>query len=383
MKRILIFSLAYIPFVGGAEVAVKEITDRLGDQYEWDMITIRPNRGYPRFERIGNVNVYRLGFFTNQSEDLIKLNYWFKLNKILYPVLALLKANRLNKVRSYDAVWSIMAAYAGLAGLFFKTANPKVKFILTLQEGDSPEHVKKQAGIFLFLLKRIFEKADYIQAISRYLIDFAKEFGCHKDIAVIPNGVDLNKFIESKSSSRKSSQTIKIITTSRLVKKNGLADLILALKYLDGKYQLDVLGTGPLLEELSSLVKNNNLEQRVTFKGGVDQAEMVVSLNQSDVFVRPSLSEGLGNSFLEAMAVGLPVVGTRVGGIPDFLKDGETGLFCEVNNPKDIALKIKTILDDEALRSRLIINGQKLIKEVYDWNLVTAKFKAEIFDKLA
>jgi len=61
-KKILIFSTAYCPFVGGAEVAVKEITDRLGEDFEFDMITARLDNSLPRYEKIGNVDVHRVGF---------------------------------------------------------------------------------------------------------------------------------------------------------------------------------------------------------------------------------------------------------------------------------------------------------------------------------
>ena len=59
MKKVLIFSLAYLPFIGGAELAVKEITDRIYN-FEFDMITLRFNKQWPRFEKIGNINVYRV-----------------------------------------------------------------------------------------------------------------------------------------------------------------------------------------------------------------------------------------------------------------------------------------------------------------------------------
>ncbi|MCG2695311.1 hypothetical protein L6261_04530, partial [Candidatus Parcubacteria bacterium] len=64
MKKILIFSTVYYPFVGGAEVAIKEITDRIGD-IEFDMVTLRFDKNLPKFEKIGNVNVYRIGFVSN------------------------------------------------------------------------------------------------------------------------------------------------------------------------------------------------------------------------------------------------------------------------------------------------------------------------------
>ena len=103
------------------------------------------------------------------------------------------------------------------------------------------------------------------------------------------------------------------------------------------------------------------------------------------MFVRPSLSEGLGNSFLEAMAAGVPIIGTNVGGIPDFLIDpstgsrqAATGLFCETANPKSIAEKIELLLTDEDLRQKLIINGKKAVAEKYDWDKIAARMKVII-----
>ncbi len=95
----------------------------------------------------------------------------------------------------------------------------------------------------------------------------------------------------------------------------------------------------------------------------------------SDVFCRPSLSEGLGNAFLEAMAAGLPVVATRVGGIPDFLTDGETGLFVQTGNPQDVAAKIQTILTDEKLTKRLVVRAMTRVKEHYSWERVAAQMR--------
>jgi glycosyltransferase involved in cell wall biosynthesis len=167
-KNILIFSIAYIPFVGGAELAVKEITDRIND-LEFDMITLRFNKNWPKFEKIGNVNVYRISS-----------------PKILFPFDAFFKAMTLHMKNRYSLIWSIMANRAGYAALFFKLAHPRVKFLLTLQEGDAPDYPKKRAGfIWLFvgfLFKKIFIKADCVQAISKFLADWARGMGKNKNI---------------------------------------------------------------------------------------------------------------------------------------------------------------------------------------------------------
>ena len=111
------------------------------------------------------------------------------------------------------------------------------------------------------------------------------------------------------------------------------------------------------------------------FLGQIEHNDLPQYLAMADVFCRPSLSEGLGNVFLEAMAAGVPIIGTPVGGIPDFLKDRETGLFCQVNNPQDLADKIKEILDNEELRRSLIKNGLSLVQEKYNWDNIVLKME--------
>jgi glycosyltransferase involved in cell wall biosynthesis len=90
--------------------------------------------------------------------------------------------------------------------------------------------------------------------------------------------------------------------------------------------------------------------------------------------VRPSISEGLGTAFLEAMAAGLPIVGTNVGGIPDFLKDSQTGLFCTTES-KSIAEKINLLLKDNDLRNRISENARKLVSEKYQWDNIAEEYK--------
>lgn len=357
-KRVLIFSLAYIPFVGGAELAVKEITNRITD-YEFDLITLRFDKNWPKFERIDNVNVYRIGG-----------------GKLLFSFFAFCKARQLNEKRKYDTVWSIMANRAGFASLFFKTFFPKVKFLLTLQEGDAPDYPEKRMGVFKIFLKpvfrKIFTKADYIQVISNYLADWAKKNGAKENkIEVVPNGTSIQN--RHRKSVQESSKKI-IITTSRLVHKNGVDILIKAMSKLKSG-ELWILGSGPEEKNLKDLAKELDVEGKVKFFGHIESEKIKEYLAQADIFSRPSRSEGLGSSFLEAMGAGLPIIGTPVGGIPDFLKDGETGLFCKIDDPQDLTEKIKLLMTDENLAQKLAENGRKLVLEKYDWNNISKQMQ--------
>lgn len=386
-KKILIFSLAYHPLIGGAEVAIREITNRIPD-VRFDMVTMRFNKKLPIREKIGNVNIYRVG---------LKNKY-----KFIFSAYNL--AKKLHEKNNYDAIWAMMANYAGFSALFFKLKFPNIKYILTLQEGDPISYIKKRVGIFGPIFKRVFTKADVIQVISKYLESFARNMGYSGRIEVIPNGVDVLEFskhfdayelenikhdLNKKSFVNKNGETVEdvfLITTSRLVAKNATEDTIMALKYLPEYVKFIVLGVGQDINKLKNIVSNEGLSDRVIFLGFVDYFDIPKYLKISDIFIRPSVSEGFGISFIEAMATGIPVITTPVGGIVDFLFDPDvnpdkppTGLFCRVHDPKNIAKKVIKILQNNDLRHTLIHNAKKMVEEKYDWNLVVEDMKKRVF----
>ncbi|MBV22447.1 MAG: hypothetical protein CMI57_03070, partial [Parcubacteria group bacterium] len=379
MKRILIFSTSYYPAMAGAEIATKEITDRLKKtDFCFDMITLHFDKILPSFEKVGNVNVYRVTSL-----------------KLLFPFLAYFKSLSLHRKNKYDIVWSVMAGRNGFSALFFKLTYKKVKFLLTLQEGDRLSYPKERAGILWFvvggLFKKIFIKADFIQVISKYLKTWAHDMGYKGEIEVIPNGADIQNFQLlitnfQKNKIRKELGIGKnekvIITTSRLVEKNAIEDIIRALMFLPENFKLLIAGEGKLFYRLRELTNELRLTKRVLFLGNIKYEEISQYLHISDVFVRPSLSEGLGSSFIEAMAAGVPVIATEVGGITDFLKDGKTGLFTGVHDSRGISEKIEILMKDSKLREKIINNAKQMVSEKYDWNLITKNMKSKVFDKL-
>ncbi len=394
MKRILIFSLAYYPrFVGGAEVAIKEITDRIPAQdIEFDMITLRFDRNLPITEKIGNVTIHRIGFSKINPSDDDLLRFPLYLAKVFYAPLAFWKAVRLDRKRRYDALWSMMS-YMGFPALFFIKLYRKIPFVLSLQEGDSLDQVvgRKRIRSVSGLYRSVFKKATVVQTISRYLADFAEKMGHAKDVEVVPNGVDLDIFSQRltdtesfalKSKLNKKYTDTFLITTSRLVPKNAVNDIIMALTYLPVEVKLLILGNGFQENELKELVLKEGLQDRVHFLGYVPYKNIPPYLNVSDIFIRPSLSEGFGNSFVEAMAAEIPVIATPVGGIVDFLYDKKTGLFCNVHDPKSIAKAVEKILSNFDLRNTLVLNAKKMVGERYSWDLVAQKMRENVFDKV-
>ena len=170
-----------------------------------------------------------------------------------------------------------------------------------------------------------------------------------------------------------------LFTASRLVLSRGVEDVIEALAKLPPHVRFLIAGEGEDREKLEHIARGLGVSDRVMFAGYVSHDDLPAYLKISDIFVRPSLIEGMGNAFIEAFAAGVPVIGTPVGGIPDFLTDGETGLFCEVQDPVSIVEAVKLYTDDASLRSHVIENARRLAVERYDWSLIARDMKEKIF----
>ncbi len=374
-QRVIIFSTTYLPLIGGAEVAMKEITDRLPG-WQFDLVCARIKPGLASVEKIGNVMVHRVGFGVS-------------IDKYLLPVFGAFSALRLSNARS-ALVWSLMASYGGFAALIYCWFRPAAKMILNVQEGDPPERYAKRIGVWQFLHRAIFKRADAVLALSRFLADWVVRMGCRVTPRIIPNGVEVERFTKRLSAERRhelrtsygfSDQDTVIVTASRLSLKNGVDDLVRACAFLPPSVKLLIAGDGEDREALVCLAAELGVADRIVFLGVRSQTEIPDILQTADVFVRASLSEGLGIAFLEAMAAGLPIIGTPVGGIPDFLVDGETGVFCQPRDPESIARAIQRLQSDARLRERLVTNGEQLIRQKYDWNDIVRTIE-EVFHSL-
>lgn len=368
-SRILVFTTVYRPMIGGSEIALEEIISRLPDIF-FDIVTSKYKRDFKTLEAGSNFNIHRIGFGLGI------------IDKVIFPVTGCLRAISLIRDNHHDAIHAYQASYGGGAAWLVKMLGFRLPFLLTMQEG---KNLDRQPLLINWLRGLIIKKADAITVISNYLGEYVRKISPYSKVFLIPNGVDLKKFqtlgsqlqISLGHENQKENQ---IITVSRLVPKNGVDDIIKATGLLKNKYnipniKLIIVGDGRQREELFRLVKELGLENNVEFLGSISNEKINGYLASSSVFVRPSLSEGLGTAFIEAMAAGVPIIGTPVGGIPDFLKDQATGLFCKPNDPQDLADKINRILTNKDLSDELIRDAHILVEDTYDWDKIAIKFR--------
>lgn len=399
-KKILIFSLVYYPIkVGGAESAIKEITGRLSpEEYEFHMICNGYDSTFPKVEQIGNVMVHRIGI-TKKNPTIPELRKLpLHLNKLVYQWQAFWTAKKLHKTEHFDAIWAMMAHGTGVPAGKFKRTFPQVKYVLTLQEGDPPAFIEAKMKWFGAAFNRAFIEADVIQVISNFLGRWAKRKGFHGEPTLIPNAVNTAHFMQQYSADELhavrrefgvTDDDVLLVTTSRLVPKNAVDDVISAIALLSKKVKFVVFGNGPDDEKLKRRVRELGVEDRVLFRGHIDHEVMPKYLKACDIFIRPSRSEGMGNSFVEAMAAGLPVIATQEGGIADFLFDAvrnpdreTTGWAVDANSPEQIKAAVEDILHQPQKVKTVIAQAKKMAVEKYDWDIIAKRMDKEVFQPL-
>jgi len=387
MKRVLIFSLAYYPsHVSGAEVAIKEITDRIDQQdIEFSMVTHRFTKDAPTEEQVGHVRVYRVGWGTPY------------LSKILFVPLAAWKASSLHRVQRFDASW-VMMTYMLFPLVLAKVLGLRGPYVLTLQDGDPYEKVFERWFIrpVTPLLNWGFRNATVVQTISNYLATWPKRRGYKYEVEIIPNGASVQSSQEYGESELevlrqkigKQEGDIYLVSVGRLVHQKAIDDVIRALPLLPAHIKLAVVGDGPDREALTSLARTLRVEHRVYFAGNVDRSETARYRKVCDIFVLPSRSEGQGISFLSAMASGIPIIATQEGGIADFLFDAKrnptnktTGWAVDKDSPEQIASAVEDIVAHPEKVKEVTANARQLVEERYNWGSIVKHMRERVFGK--
>lgn len=205
-----------------------------------------------------------------------------------------------------------------------------------------------------------------ILAVSPSVADSLAACGVPRSkIEVIPNGIDLHHYdpaLQDRAAARQSfglpDNAFVVASAARLSREKGLDTLLVAAAQRTGMTFL-LAGEGPLKSALLRQAPTNaQLLGRV--------ADVAALLSAADVFAVPSRREGQGISALEAMAAGVPLVATRIGGLADMLTDGETALLIPSDDPDALAAALSRLKSDARLRQKLVANASALVHERYD-----------------
>jgi len=220
--------------------------------------------------------------------------------------------------------------------------------------------------------------ADLVLPVAKSVANQLVNFGLIPNKAVIIyNGIDLKLLDEIVYSDEptfpwsagiKSSSHRLIGYFARLVPNKGHAHLIKAISEVAREYpnvNLLLAGDGPLRRQMEGLAKRLGIEKRILFTGKVGHKTIYKILKEVDIYAFPSSAELFPYAILEAMAAGKPIVATNVGGVPEVIKDGETGLLIQPRNPKSIADGIRTLITNPMKAEQMGKKCRKLIEKKF------------------
>lgn len=308
----------------------------------------------------------------------------FSRNKILrFPGLIFFSIKTFLILRRFkpDIIHS-QSIYMGVPGLASRIVIKK-PHVLWLQGSDVYLPWLFQG----FISKLILSTADVVIALTDDMRKAAQKV-CNREILVIPNGVDLERFEGLSRAEARRKLELKegskvIIFVGILYEIKGVRYLIEAMKTIKqecSEAQLLLVGDGIERQDLELLVHKLNLEQCVTFAGLVPNERVPEYLCASDLFVLPSLSEGFPVTVLEAMACGLPILTTYVRGLPEIINDGENGFLIEPQSSAQIAEKASFILRNDILRERMSRNNRECVRR-YDWESIGSSLE-EVYSEI-
>ncbi|TIM15017.1 MAG: glycosyltransferase family 4 protein, partial [Mesorhizobium sp.] len=264
---------------------------------------------------------------------------------------------------------------------------------------------------------RQLKVVDAVVAVSDHIAStFRSAFPDYPGVvATVGNGVDVSYFRPSEQRASASTRTRHVILfVGRVSPEKGLHTLIeafseVATRFADVELRIagphsplpadfltslssdprvtalsrfyDRWGNCKYREHLEELIESHGLRDRVHFVGNVPHKDLVATYHEADIVVNPSLSESFGISVVEGMACGIPVVGTRVGGMCESILAGSTGMLVEVDAPGELAQALITMLEDTVRASEMGNEGRKRAVELYSWEARAERLKS-VYQKL-
>ncbi|WP_286474283.1 glycosyltransferase [Methanobacterium sp. CWC-01] len=323
---------------------------------------------YPkRFEKLAG----RAGMIDNVKEG------WF----VKFQVFTFLIFNvwySLLKFRDVDMVHVQWPIPNGLGALFLKKLYG-VPYINTIH-GEEVYLAKRYH--MQFALRWLVNNSSKTVTNSSATRNACVDAGLDEDkLEIIPFGVDTDFF--RPMDVPKDEDIFQILSVGYLIERKGHEYLIKAMKEIVNErddVKLKIVGSGPLEEKLKSLLYDLDLEDKIEILKNVSDVELLNLYNSSDLFVLPSVidsqgnTEGLGVVLLEAMACGVPVIGSNVGGIPDIIKNNRTGILIPEKDHSFLAKKIIELIKNVNKRNKITSNGFIIITNEFNWKKIAENY---------
>ena len=370
--RVLIVNYEFPPIGGGGGRASYNLAMELVRHGHCvDVLTSRI-KGQRARDVLDGITVYRVRSWRKSIHDC---GFRGAFSFLLFAAGLFLRLTRQNH---YDVIHFFFGIPSGVLSRL-PGFHRKIPHIISLRGSDVPGYdeynrsLQKAHRLMLPVTKKIWKRAAALTAVTGSLKDLALHTFPDMEISVIPNGVDPIFFKGSNSTGRQDKR-FKLISVARLVERKGIQDVLRALAELnDPEILLLIVGTGNYEDCLRKLCGNLSLNGTVSFYGFCHPRKLPGLMGGSDAFILPSRAEAFGNVFAEAMACGLPVIGSDVGGIPDLI-DPTNGILVKPGDIEMIKRAIAKIKASTTLRASMGAANRKKIIANYSWESICKRY---------
>lgn len=367
-KKILIVSPYFPPHTGGLERYAHTVATKMGLEPGWEVVVLTTSENGQTDELLENdsFKIYRLGYRRKIFNTPIALSWFIKVRKII-------------KIERPDVV-NIHTPVPGLGDIVAFLLNKKIPIVVTYHSGSMLKG-RFGADILILLYEKFFlpfmlRKAAKIICSSAYVREvFLKKY-LYKSTTITP-AVDNTIFLPKQKNQDKEMVLLFVAALGKYEQYKGLSVLLQALPEIVRQcpeVTLQVVGDGEMKSEYIEIAEKLGVGKNVVFRGALHGADLVQAYQSSTVFVHPSSNDSSPTVIIEAMAVGLPVVSTFIGGIPDIVSDGVSGHLVTALDPDALASSILDLLLNSQKAQQFAQAGQKLFIERYTWDVRMAQF---------
>lgn len=372
--KILVLNYEFPPVGGGGGKVAEDICGILARRGHQIRVQTSHVKGLPKYEQRDGYQIFRSFSFRSHLDHCSVYEMGAYLLTNLFPVL--------NHVLFWkpDVVHAHFAVPTGFLA-FFVNLLTGVPYVITAHLGDVPGGVPDQTDHIFKAIKPmttpIWKRAAAVTAVSEFTKQLAVK-SYDVNVQTIHNGIDIGN---CKQSQTEPQGTVNLIFVGRFnPQKNILFMLALLARILDLNWHLQMVGDGPLKDKVCHKIIEEGLDGRVTLHGWVNPKRVDEIMSKSDILVLPSLSEGLPVVGVAALAHGLAILGSKIGGISDVVIDGQNGSLCSVNDFNEFEQALRSMLLSKKKLRHMKMSSREMA-EKFDLVKIAKKYES-IFKKV-
>jgi len=352
--KILVISHEYPPIGGGGGKVVQDLCTGLSERGHHIHLLTALYEHLPEKENVGNLVIERLPSKRTESFragfGTMAAFVW----KGFWRGLKVIRSSHPELIHAHFAVPAGAVAYA-------LSAFTRIPYIITAHGGDVPGGApEKTGGWFRFVLpfsKSIWKHAAAITAVSSQTRLLALKH-YQAEIQVIPNGIDPSAYHPGKFSSKKTPVIVYIGRFSP--EKNAVAVPQVLSNLKDLRWECIMLGDGPQMEEVKALITKHRMEQRFTLPGWIASEEVAQWMHKCDILFMPSLRDAMPMAGLQGLAMGLAIVASNIGSLPDIVRLETNGILVVPGDLSGYSGALKSLLEDPALLKRYRLKSREI-----------------------